>query len=904
MSRISVRWIAAARESLRGLLFRNQEEAELGEELRFHMEMEAKRLQREEGLDALEAQRRAAVAFGGVERTKSDVRDARGLAWVPGTWLDFNLGARMLRKYPALALVGGLGMAVAIAISVGFFAFAQIHAFPTLPLEEGDRIVALENRNITINNEDRRVLHDFVMWRDELKSIQDLAAFRTVSRNLIIGEEPPTLVQVAEMTANGFKVARVRPVLGRYLLPDDERIGAPPVLVIGYDVWQSRFAGNPNIVGREVRFGSTVLPIIGVMPKEFGFPISDQYWIPMRPNPNAFARRDGPSIYVFGRLAPGVTMEQAQAELTAVGQRTAAEFPESNKDLRPMVMPYIHSLTDIQGLTAWTIVQMELMMSLLLVVVALNVAVLVYARTATRQGEIAVRTALGASRARIIMQLFMEALVLSLGASAVGLALAQVGLRLGNKIMEQELGAPFWMNYRLQPATVLFTVGVAVFAALIVGVLPALQATGRRVQDNLRQLGGSTGMQLGKTWTVLIVAQIAIAVAALPAAVSMGWREIRNATTRPIYASEEFLLAELAPEPSSDATSPVDPEAKAAEFGVRLTELMRRLRTEPSVAGATWTTSIRARSGSIEIEGKPATAESQAGYRVSSEGVSTGFLDLYGASILTGRAFVPADMDTAVAQVIVNRTFAQTLLGGENVLGRRIRWVAEGGGEANAPVPLTKWFEIIGVAEDLEVNDFDPRLVPPRLYYPVAAHQASDASLEVRLRPSITAADFAPKLREITAAVDPTLRLGTTYSLEDFERQERLALRLIALSIGLVLLSVFLLSAAGVYALMSFTVTKRRREIGIRTALGAHPDQVLRTVFARVARQVLLGVVCGIGAALVVERLSGGELLGGRAGVLLPVFAVLMGVVATLAAIGPARRALGIEPTEALRAEG
>ena len=893
------RWRAAARERVRTLVFRKRAESDLDEELRFHLEMEADKLARSGGLQPDEARRRAAVAFGGVVRYKEEVRVARGLAWLSGMRLDFTLGGRMLVKHPALTVVGGLGMAVAIAVTVGFFTFIRTHAYPDLPLEEGDRIVALENRDVTVNNEDRRAVHDFMLWREELKSIVDLGAFRTVERNLVLADGPPVPVPVAEMTAAGFTVARVPPLLGRFLVDADEHPGAPPVVVIGHDVWQSRFGGDPNVIGRELRFGRTMHTVVGVMPEDFAFPQSHEYWLPLRVDPQAFPRRDGPAIFIFGRLAPAVTMQEAQAELSAIGQRTAAAFPESNATLRPMVMPYVHSLTDIQGTTPWMFVQMQLMMSLLLVVVALNVAVLIYARTATRQGEIAVRTALGASRARIVVQLFVEALILSLGSAAFGLALAHVGVTLGNRIMEEELSVPFWMSYGLRLETVLFAVGVAVFAAVIVGVLPALQATGRRVRTGLGQLGG-TSVGLGRTWTLLIVGQVAIAVAALPAAVNMGWSEIRNATTRPTYRPEDFLVAELRMESAVDAGLPGDARADSVRFGDRLTDLLDRLKAEPNVAGATYAASLPDRTGRIQVDGVPAPENSPTGHRVVPDGVGLDYLDVYGVRVMTGRGFTPEDLVPDATAVIVTQAFARKVLGGNSPLGRRIRHVRPPQPGATAVPEPVRWYEIVGVVEDMEVNYMDPDLLLPVVFYPVAPSQVQEVSLEVRLRGS-TPTDFAPVLREVTMNVDPALRLGTTYSRADFERQNALAVRLIALVISLVLVSVFLLSAAGVYALTSFTVTRRRKEIGIRTALGAVPGQVLRSIFGRVARQIVMGLAVGVGGAALVDRLTGGELLGGRAGILLPVFAVLMTLVALLAALGPARRGLRIEPTEALR---
>jgi len=900
VSRVS-KWYWAARERLRTVFFRNRAETEMDEELRFHLEMEAEKLVRAEGLPPLEARRRAGIAFGGVERFKEDVREARGLDWLATTRLDFVLGLRMLAKYPALTLVGGLGMAVGIAVSVGFFAFVGMHINATLPLDEGDRIVALENRDVEINNEERRSIHDFVAWRRELRSVEQLGAFRNVGRNLVTGNGLPEPVVVAEMTAAGFRVARVAPLLGRYLVEEDERSSAPAVLVIGYDVWQRRFNADSNIVGREVRFGRTIHTIVGVMPKGFEFPQNHQYWVPLRVDPTAYARRKGPGIFIFGRLTPGVTMEEAQAELAAIGRRTASAFPETHAQIRPMVMPYVHSLTDVQGISQWQVISMQFMMTIVLIVVALNVAVLVYARTAMRQGEIAVRTALGASRRRIVAQLFVEALVLAMLAAALGLAIAHVGIRLGNRILEMEMGTPFWARYGLRLETVLFTIGVAVLAAVIVGVLPALQATGRRVQADLRQLGGGTGLRLGKTWTTLIVAQVAIAAAALPMAVNEGWNQIRHDMTRPTYAMEEYLAGAVRPESAMELTLGADSLAPRSRFGLGMTELLRRLESEPEVVGASYEANLPDRSGPVEVEGVPAPLDSPSGHRVISQGVGPRYLELYEARIVAGRGFGPADMDTASTSVIVNQAFVRQVAGGGNALGRRVRYAPSGADTVG--VSERRWYEIVGVVENLETNEMDPTLVRPRLYYPVGASQAAEVWLTVRVRAPAAPADFAPRLRALAMSVDPDLRLGMTYSADYFERQSQLAVRLVALILGLILLSVFLLSAAGVYALTSVTVTRRRREIGIRSALGAHPRQVLLGVFGGVARQIGLGLAVGLVAAALIV-VGTGETMGGRARVLIPAFGVVMSVVALLGALGPARRGLKIQPTEALRSEG
>lgn len=718
------------------------------------------------------------------------------------------------------------------------------------------------------------------------------------------------------MTASGFRVARVPPLMGRPLVEDDEREGAPPVVVIGYDEWRTRFAQDRSVIGQEVRIGDTVHTVVGVMPERFGFPLNHQYWTPLRANPSAFARGEGPILFVFGRLAPGVTMNAAQTELTTIGRRTAASFAKTHSQLRPQVLPYTFPLVDTQDITVGSVATMQLIISLVLVVVALNVAILVYARTAMRRGEIAVRTALlGASRSRIVLQLFVEALALALGPALLGLGLAQVGFRLGNLIMEQEVGgAPFWADYSLRPATALYTVGLVILAAAIVGVLPALQATGRRIQSDVRQLGGGTGMRLGRMWTVLIVAQVAIAVAVLPAAVKLGLSEIRGALTRPTFPAEEFLVAAVTMERPPPAAvwpggTPVPPDSGGqpelnSRFGDRLMELKRRLQTEADVAGVTSVAYLPGRRGRVrlEVDAVPAPAGSPSGHQAVTMGVDRSYFDVYGARLLAGRRFEGQDEGDAGSAVIVNRSFVRKVLGGGNAVGHRIRYMVEPKDGQTSEAQPGRCYEIVGVAENLQGNPIDPDQIQAMVYYPVAPAQVSAAALVLRMRgPASTA--FGGRLQEITVTVDPALRLGTVRTGAGENRQAQAAIRLVALLLGLIMLTVLVLSAAGVYALMAFTVAQRRREIGIRRALGAPRRQVLVSIFSRVVAQIGLGVVVGVAGAVALLSSTGGLLLAGPMAMLIPAVALIMAVVGVLSAFGPARQAVGIQPGEALRAE-
>ena len=267
---------------------------------------------------------------------------------------------------------------------------------------------------------------------------------------------------IAEITASAFQLTLVPPLLGRSLVDADERAGAQPVAVIGYDVWQSRFAGDPRVVGRTVRLGPQPTIVVGVMPEGFAFPVAHSLWVPLRLNPLDYQRRQGPQIGIFGRLAPGATLAQAQAELTTIGLRAAADFPDTHAQLRPEVVPYARSILDLTTSDAIGLMAINVFIVMLVVLLCGNVALLIFARAATRESEIVVRTALGAGRGRIVAQLFAEALVLTAGAAVVGLLAAGFALRRVIGTMRQDLSLPFWFSDSLAPATLLYTAVLAV----------------------------------------------------------------------------------------------------------------------------------------------------------------------------------------------------------------------------------------------------------------------------------------------------------------------------------------------------------------------------------------------------------------------------------------------------------
>jgi putative ABC transport system permease protein len=693
----------------------------------------------------------------------------------------------------------------------------------------------------------------------------------------------------------------VAPVIGRPIVEADEHVNAPPVVVIGYDVWQSRFGGDASVLGRELRLGNIVHTIVGVMPEGFAFPVNHHYWMPLSTDTSAFGRREGPAIFIFGRLRDGVTMEHAQAELSALGAQAAAAFPLTHARLQPRVMPYAHAILDIQGTTTWEMAMLQSIFSLLAVIIAVNVGVLVYARTATRQREIAVRGALGASRRRIVGQLFIEALVLSATASIAGIGLAKFGMAQGYEIFAAEgNGAlPYFIDLGIPFAAYVYIAGLTLFAATVSGVLPALHATGPRAQDTLKQASGTDGLRLGRTWTILIVAQVAIAMVGLPATIKISWDGITGSMTRANYQEEAFLAATISTDPDAPPgmTEDVYARESSSRFEKLKTDLVASLEAEAAVDDVTLASAIPGNEPRARIAIDGAVPQSGAPI-VRSNHVATDFFDAFGARVITGRLLRDSDGTGSARAVVVNNAFVTQLLGGANAVGRRVQYVPAG---ARAPVvrDIATEYEIVGVVTDLSTNAIEPELVNPVIFHPPNDATRVTALIRVRGQDPL---QLSSRLRELTSALDPTIRLSVM-PFSELKRQATIALRLTLLAVGLVVVTVLLLSAAGIYAMMSFTVSQRRKEIGIRAAMGADPQQLLRSIFTKAALQLAAGVVVGIVLALTTDQASEGELLGSFGRALLPVTAVVMTIVGLFATIGPARRSLRIQPTEALRAE-
>jgi hypothetical protein len=417
-------------------------------------------------------------------------------------------------------------------------------------------------------------------------------------------------------------------------------------------------------------------------------------------------------------------------------------------------------------------------------------------------------------------------------------------------------------------------------------------------------------MHLGKTWTALVIVQVAIAVVVLPGAAYYTWTLMRFGTADPGYRTEEFLSAWLSLEgdsPLSDAADVVD-SSFDARFAAAERQLLERLRVEPEISAAVLTMGPPGEESAVwlEIEGTTtssatpeAVREGTGGFRVATTRVSTGFFEAFDVPLLAGRTFRTSDAAEGAATVIVNRSFAESL-GVGNVLGRRVRYAGRSGDVDPGEIDMDPWFEIVGLVEDFPAR-LDPGVPAAKVYQP-ADEAAVHWMVHVHVRGG-NPTSFARRLREVAIEIDPRLQVRAIQPLDVVIREEQRSMQLGALGIAIVTLSVLLLCTAGIYAMMSFAVTRRRREIGIRTALGGHPHRILGTIFTRAFTQLSMGIAIGLLLWAVADIGSGGEILGGYRAVLLPGVAAFMIAVGLLAALGPARRGLSVQPTEVLREE-
>ena len=829
------------------------------------------------GMTPDEARRQALVRIGSVAGAREAHRDRRGLPGLEALVFDLKIGGRMLVKYPGLTIVGGLAMAFAIWVGIVIFQVVGLFVHPTLPLPEGARLVEIRSMDVAANVQEEKILHDFLEWRQSLRSLTDVGAWRDSSRNLIVSAGDPRPVNVAEMSVSGFRVADGEPLMGRVLVEADEQPAAPAVAVIGYDVWRTRFGSDPNVLGRDVQLGNEHATVVGVMREGFEFPVSHDVWLPLKTAVLDQQPRSGPAITVFALLAPGETIQTAQAELTTAGRRAATELPATHQHLEPRVRPYAMMAAPGEPGDQPIMYSIYSFMVVLVILICGNVGLLLFARAASREADLVVRTALGASRGRIVAQMFAEALVLGGVAAIVGVTAAGFALRTwGTVFLETNMGRlPFWFDLSLSPRTFAVAIVLTVAGAAVAGIMPAMKIT-RGMGHRLKQTtAGSGGLQFGGVWTVVIVAQVAATVM-FPAVVYMEQSLLRRVQDfDPGFATEQYLAVQIERDYPVDGGSNADAATleRNARLAATLEELRRRVAAQPGVAGVTFTEDLPTTNHPQKIIemgydldlSDVASAKSDGGASALAGGsnaepplreatiaaVDPSYFEVLDAPVLAGRGFTTADAVPGTRVAIVDQGFVDQILQGRNAVGQQVRFRYPGPssrrwgpGNPDDPAGPGDWYEVIGVVRELGVGAPTQPGRAAGFYIPGTPDLFDQIHMMVHVRGG-DPMTLAPQVRDAATAVDPSLRLVGVQRANEANNDVLWVMGL-WLRITVVLSGVALvLSLAGIYAVLSFTVARRTREIGVRVALGASRQRVVVATFRRPLFQVALGVVVG-----------------------------------------------------------
>ena len=724
-------------------------------------------------------------------------------------------------------------------------------------------------------------------WRSASRSFEHIAAQADSPINL--GDETRGTEQFAGtyLSFNTFTLLRERPILGRDFLPDDERPGAAPVAVIGYRVWTDRYGSDPAVIGRTARLNGGPATIIGVMPEGFAYPVDTQVWRPLAalPGMSSPSAAERP-LRVTGRLARGVTADQARAELDAI-LSTLTTVPEADRTRRTIIMPL--NETYVGSATQPVPMMMLAAVAVLLLVACSHAASLLLARASARTRELSMRAALGAARGRLVRQLLVEAVLISLLSGLVAVAIAAVFVRaFANEV--SGFGLPYWTRFTFDAPLVAFVILICVAAGVLSGILPALQQSRANLHEVMNQSGrsGMTTPQSRRAATVLLTAELAVTVVLLSAAAALA----RSANG--VYRADavidmsniwQFRLALPAPQYPT-------PERRRAFFEA----LEERLAAAPGLQSVTLASAapFNARdSRGVVMDGEP-MPERDALPTARLVAIGRGYFETLGLRVVRGNGLESADAASRLSVALVNERFAQRFSPGRDPIGRQLLLIDE-----RAPNAPPERFTIVGIAPPLRQQIAAGHT--PVIYVPFGAQTAPAASILVRGKPE----QFAQVIRDTVRRLDPDLPLFSLQSLESVSYNSRWIPRIMSTVFSIVAVFAIVLSALGLYSLTAYAAVQRTHEIGVRMALGARRSQVAWLFLKQALRNVSIGLVIGLVGAVATGFVLQGALVDVSANhpVALAGVAIFLVAVSLLATVLPARRAARLDPVAALRQE-
>jgi predicted permease len=806
-----------------------------------------------------------------------------------GFFKDVKYGVRMLFKSPVLSLIAVVAFSLGIGLTTTVFSIVNGAMYKGLPFEDADRIVSVWRTNPERDIERGGVpLHDYVDYRDQQSSLEAFGLWGGGAVNLVGADDEPERYQGALVTANMFDILRVAPIIGRGFLPGEDEPGADPVMILGYEVWQEKYDGSPDVVGMSVRTNGEQRTIVGVAPEGFQFPIDAEMWAPLEVDPLEHERGEGPQYPGFGRLKNGVSLDQASAEFATIGMRLEGQFPESNEGFAPLVEPYTKFVIgdEIFGLL---MTMLGAAIGVLLIGCA-NVANLLFARAAVREKEVAVRSAMGAGRRRIIRQFLIEVGVLSAVGAGVGVLIGLAGVAWFNRAISVN-PPPFWMSFDPDGRVMVFVIAITALSAVAAGLFPALRATGRGMNEALKDEGrGSSGLRMGRITSIIVIGEVAVSCGLLIAAGLMIKSVAQLRTMDFPFAVESIFTARL----NLPETDYADADARTAFYR----EFLQRLQVTPGVAAATLSDGLPARGNGMrvfEIEGGDYPTDRD--YPSAREGIVTpGYFSTFQTPVLDGRAFEFSDTKESMPVALVNRSFVREFFEGSEPLGKRFR-IHQGD-------DVYEWMSVVGVVPDLKMEGIGNNDASPAGYY-IAVEQFAEIlgnTVSVGARTMGDPGAMASRVRETLATMDPNLPIFDALPMQNVIDEQTWFYRTFGtlfMAFGFVAL---FLAAVGLYGVMSFSVSQRTREMGIRMALGAYNGRLIRLAMRRGLRQLAIGITLGIGLAALATRPLQIILyeVDARDPVIFGGVVLALALVGILASYIPARRVSRIHPAEAL----
>ena len=834
----------------------------------------------------------------------------------PETFLqDLRIGLRVLVKDKGFAGISVFVLALGICAVTTMFTMVNAVMLRGFSFQNADRLTDITFIDPTTQSpfgaNNQVFSMDFEEFRHEQKSFEKMAAYLNGSTVNLTADGEPRRYTGAYMTEDFLRILGVKPLMGRDFTLEDNKPGAPKVLLISHGIWQRDFGGAQNIVGKDVRLNGKPASIIGVMPQGFTFPNNEEMWIPLYSEFPVRARNDplANNPAVLGLIRPEVSLDQAQAEFAGFAKRFAAAYPDTNKAfIDAQIRPLIQTFTPlpVRGM----ILTMFAFGIGVLVIACVNVMNMQFARATIRLKELAIRSSLGATRVRLIRQMLTESLLVAVLGAAVGIGLAYFSTDwFATAMRSQNNGPPKWMLFEIDRLALFVTVLATVTAALVSGLLPALMSSRADTASTLKDSGrGNSSRHVGLMTRSLVVFQIAVTCILLIGSVLQVRSIVNQQTIDYGYDTGAIMSARMGLMDGDYPTS----AARKLFYDRLLTSLRSSARFE-SVALTSRFQMVFSGNGPIEIEGKTYAAKGDHP-NVNFEQVSPGFFNVMGQKVLAGRDFADDDLDTKQPVAIVNSDFAQKHFGTESAVGRRFRT----GDGSNQFGP---WRTIVGVVSSVRMSGpFNNRNVEESGFYvpfyslafgPAAPEPIANqfATVIVKPRGGQSADAILPDLRREVRNVDPNLPLyfaaTPKFHLDGAVAVNRIVATLFS-ALGVVAI---LLAAVGIYGVMSFSVSQRTVEFGVRMALGAAAPKILSMVLRQGARQIALGLSIGLAIALAIATF-------GRDGIASMLFGVsaldpltyiavfgLVTLISLFSVFVPARRATQVRPMVALRAE-